>query len=244
MKYAILSIGVIFLSNLAQAPALTQTPRALEISIFGIGPAVDSEAVRAVRRVIGRAVSRGVVDTYITYGYGIEGGSSSCIQLSRFEDSSSLAQLESELLQIRPNPNTTSYDVTAVAACSQPPGNSAQLSEQLADTEWVLEDLGGTSAIATGQKPTLRFIGSDRIAGEGGCNLFSGTSQFNGDRLTVSPLISTRRACVNPQAQEQENRYFRALETAQRVILAEPYLLIYSEGLEVPLRFSRLVPNS
>lgn len=239
MKHAILSIAVFFLSNLAQAPALTQTPRALEISIFGIGPAVDSEAVRSVRRVIGRAVSRGVVDTYITYGYGREGGSTSCIQLSPFEDNSSLLQLERELLQIRPNPNTTSYNVEAVAACSQQTTNSVQ-SEQLADTQWLLEDLGGTGAIALPQKLTLRFIGTDRIAGQGGCNLFSGQSQINGDQFAVSALVSTKRACIEPRAQEQENRYFRALETAQRISFSEPYLLIYSEGSDAPLRFSRL----
>ena len=118
MKYALLCIGSLFLSYLAPAPAIAQTNRAIEISIFGIGPAVDAGAVRDVQRVIGRAVVRGIIDNYITYGYGIEGGSSSCIQLSRFEDDKTLQQLESELLQIRPNPATTSYNVETVAACS------------------------------------------------------------------------------------------------------------------------------
>jgi len=118
MKYAVLSISVFFLSSLAPGIAVAQTNRAIEISIFGIGPAVDAGAVKDIQRVIGRAVSRGIIDNYITYGYGIEGGSSSCIQLSRFEDDKSLQQLKSELLQIRPNPATTSYNVTAVAACN------------------------------------------------------------------------------------------------------------------------------
>lgn len=244
MKSAILSIVVFFLSNLAQTPSVAQAPRALEISIFGIGPPVDAQALRAVRRIIGRAVARGVIDTYITYGYGIEGGTASCIQLSPYEDSKSLSELERELLQIQPNRETTSYNVVTVAACSQPPKSPAQVSEQLADTEWLLEDLGGTAAIANQQKPTLRFIGNDRIGGQGGCNLFSGTSQINGDRLTISTLISTKRACVNSRAQEQENRYFRTLERSQRVSLSGPYLLIYSEGLDAPLRFSRAVPSS
>lgn len=101
------------------AQSQNRQPRALEISIFGIGPAVDAKAVKAVRAVIGRAVTEGVIDTYITYGYGIEGGSSSCIQLSRFQDSQKLRQLRNELLQIKPNPKTTSYSVKAVAACKQ-----------------------------------------------------------------------------------------------------------------------------
>lgn len=118
MKYAFLSIASIFLSYLAPAPAIAQTNRAIEISIFGIDPAVDALAVRDVQRVIGKAVSRGIIDNYITYGYGTEGGSSSCIQISRLEDNKNLQQLESELLQIRPNPATTSYNIRTVAACS------------------------------------------------------------------------------------------------------------------------------
>lgn len=101
------------------AQSQSSQPRALEINIFGIGPAVDAKAVKAVRAVIGRAVTEGVIDTYITYGYGIEGGSSSCIQLSRFQDSQKLRQLRNELLRIKPNPKTTSYSVKAVAACKQ-----------------------------------------------------------------------------------------------------------------------------
>ena len=123
MKHTLLmSIAAFFLSNLAPASTLAQQPqRAIEVSIFGIGPAVDIQALRAVRSVIGRAVTDGVVDTYITYGYGIEGGMSSCIQLSPYQNSQKLNQLRRELLNIRPNRSTTSYDVSLVAACTQQP---------------------------------------------------------------------------------------------------------------------------
>lgn len=218
--------------------------RALEVSIFGIGPAVDPKAVEAVRSVIGRAVAQGVVDSYITYGYGIEGGSSSCIQLSRFQDPKQLLQLRNQLLQVKPNPQTTSYTVKAVAACSQQSQNPTQVGKQLADTEWVLKDLGGAGVIDNLQKPTLRFTGTDRIEGQGGCNSYSAQSQIDGDRLTMSALIATRRACVDPRAQEQENRYFRGLEGAQQVSVEGPALLIYSKGFEKPLRFSRLTSSS
>lgn len=123
MKHTLLmSIAAFFVTNLAPASTLAQQPqRALEVSIFGIGPAVDIQALRAVRSVIGRAVAEGVVDTYITSGYGIEGGMGSCIQLSPYQNSQKLVQLRRELLKIRPNPSTTSYDVRSVAACTQQP---------------------------------------------------------------------------------------------------------------------------
>ena len=121
MKNTILSIAAFFLSNLAPASTLAQSQRALEVSIFGIGPAVDLKALTAVRSVIGKGVAQGVVDTYITYGYGREGGMASCIQLSPYQDSEKLTQLRRELLQIKPNRSTTSYEVKVVAACTQKP---------------------------------------------------------------------------------------------------------------------------
>lgn len=119
MKYTLLAIAAFFLSSLAPASTLAQSQGALAVSIGGIGPAVDFKAVKAVRSVIGKAVANGVVDTYITYGYGIEGGTSSCIQLSPFQNSRKLFQLKSELLQIKPNRETTAYNVSVVAACPQ-----------------------------------------------------------------------------------------------------------------------------
>jgi len=246
MKYAILTLAAVVASHSVQVPTVAQTtPRALEISIFGIGPAVDSQALRAVRQVIGTAVTRGVIDTYTTYGYGIEGGSSSCIQLSSYEDSRSLVQLESELLQIQPNRSTTAYEVKRVPACRQKSISLVQVSE-LTNTEWLLEDLGGTSVniINSPQKPTLRFVNTERIGGQGGCNFYSANFQIDGNRFAVSQVISTKRACIAPQAQQQENRYFRALENAQQISLEGPYLRIYSEGLDEPLRFSRLASGS
>lgn len=119
MKYALLTISALVISSLAPTPTLAQPRGAIEVSIFGIGPAVDSQAVKAVRLVIGRAVAKGVIDTYITYGYGIEGGTSSCVQLSPFQNSRKLFQLKRELLQIKPNPSTTSYNVKIVPSCKQ-----------------------------------------------------------------------------------------------------------------------------
>lgn len=113
--------------------------------------------------------------------------------------------------------------------------------QQLADTKWVLKDLGGTAVINSPQTPTLRFNGPERIEGQGGCNSYSAQSQIKGDRLTVDPIIATKRACVDPQAQEQEIRYFCALEGAQRFSLEGQDLLIYSERYDKPLRFSRFI---
>jgi hypothetical protein len=60
-------------------PAFTEN-RAVEVSISGIGPAVDTAAYATVRQVIGHALADGVIDKFVVYGYGIEGGFSACAE--------------------------------------------------------------------------------------------------------------------------------------------------------------------
>lgn len=119
-------------------------------------------------------------------------------------------------------------------------------SDPLADTEWLLEDLGGTGVIDNAQT-TLHFDSTGRISGQGGCNRYIGRAQRQAVdgapdsefTLTIGAIASTKRLCV-PALMDQENRYFQALQKAERIKLDGPYLLIDSEGIEAPLRFTRL----
>jgi heat shock protein HslJ len=113
-------------------------------------------------------------------------------------------------------------------------------SSGLIGTEWQLEDLGGVgvvdSAIAT-----LQFTEGGKVAGSGSCNRFFGTASISRDSITFSPLGSTRMACAEA-VQTQEGRYLKALQDAERFTLDGRVLLIYSKGLEHPLRFIRKEP--
>ncbi len=106
-----------------------------------------------------------------------------------------------------------------------------------ANTEWLLEDLGGKGVIDNLQT-TLRFNGTNQISGTGGCNRYFGRVQINGDRISVGPIGSTKRLCT-PAVMNQENGFFRTLESADRITLDGPYLLIHANGLEKPLKFTR-----
>jgi hypothetical protein len=88
---------------------------AVEISIGGIGPAVDAAAFETVQQVIGHAVARGIVDKFIVKGYGIEGGFSACAQAS--SRTKGFAAFVKQLRAITPNPNTTAYSLQPVASC-------------------------------------------------------------------------------------------------------------------------------
>ncbi|XGV98487.1 MAG: META domain-containing protein [Leptolyngbya sp. BL-A-14] len=124
-------------------------------------------------------------------------------------------------------------------AIAQANGAMTQPSQpQFADAEWVLEDLNGTGVIDNLQT-TFQFNGRDRLSGQGGCNRYMAQAQLMGSRFTVGAIASTKKLCP-PAVMNQENRYFQALQNAERASLDGPYLLIYSKGIKAPLRFTRL----
>lgn len=97
-------------------PAFPQD-RAVEISISGIGPAVDGAAFQTVRQVIGHAVASGVIDEFLVSGYGIEGGFSACAEAARSTKAHELMDLVRQLRSIHPNPATTAYSVKRTISC-------------------------------------------------------------------------------------------------------------------------------
>jgi heat shock protein HslJ len=110
----------------------------------------------------------------------------------------------------------------------------------LSDSEWLLEDLGGSGVIDNIQA-TLTFPEAGKVAGKGSCNRFFGPAEISGDAIKFGPLGSTRMAC--PEAvMNQETKYLNVLQAAERFEWKDPYLLIHCKGFEKPLRFTRLPP--
>lgn len=132
--------------------------------------------------------------------------------------------------------NPTRVDLLLVRP-AEPPGSGAG---GMAGTKWRLEDLAGTGVLDR-VEATLEFAEEGKVAGGGSCNRFFGTVQISGDAITFGPLGSTRMACAEAVA-TQEARYLKALQDAERFALKGSVLLIYSKGVEKPLRFVRKDP--
>ncbi len=132
--------------------------------------------------------------------------------------------------------------VLALAACQSAalPGNSgitlAELS--LTGTQWLLEDLAGRGVLDRLQS-TLNFSEPGRVSGRAGCNDFSGPIRSDAARITIGPLIVTRKAC-SPAASDQEARYLEALAGARTIRADGPYLLIDTAVAGKPLKFTRM----
>jgi heat shock protein HslJ len=102
----------------------------------------------------------------------------------------------------------------------------------LTGTEWRLVSLGPSGAeeeVVRGTTVTLKFGEDGRASGSTGCNSYGGTYEVRGDRISFGRLISTKRACLDQNANQQEQQFLAALESANRFRLTSDRLTIFSD---------------
>lgn len=101
---------------------------------------------------------------------------------------------------------------------------------------WVAEDILGRG-IVDDSNVTLNFDDAGGMGGSSGCNVMGGNATATGDRLAISGIISTMRACA-PALMEQERRYFDALGAAEHYVIdRDGFLLLDSKGEAAASRF-------
>jgi heat shock protein HslJ len=92
---------------------------------------------------------------------------------------------------------------------------------------------------ATGSNLTIEFTG-ERVAGDSGCNTFSGPYQLAGtDGITIGPLASTLRACADPARDTQERQYLAALGLARTYQVTGRSLTLYRDGGTIAVQYER-----
>ena len=110
----------------------------------------------------------------------------------------------------------------------------------LTGTEWRLVSFGPAGAEASlvaGTTITLKFGEDGRASGSTGCNSYGGTYQVRGDNISFGRLISTKRACLDQNANQQESRFLSAIEAANRFRLSSNRLTILSNRGRNALNF-------
>jgi putative lipoprotein len=83
---------------------------------------------------------------------------------------------------------------------------------QLGGTQWRAEAIDGQQ-VGERVQSTLEFVAPDKVAGRGGCNQFGGPALVSGNTVRFGPLFSTKMACAENAAMDQEGRYLKALES-------------------------------
>ena len=128
----------------------------------------------------------------------------------------------------------------AVLAQSQTTRDLSTDQRLLTGSEWRLVSFGPSGAEASlvaGTTVTLKFGEDGRASGSTGCNSYGGTYQVRGDNISFGRLIGTRRACLDQNANQQEQRFLSALEAAKRFRLSSDRLTILSDRGRNALNF-------
>ena len=110
----------------------------------------------------------------------------------------------------------------------------------LTGIDWRLVSLGPAGSetdVVPGTTVTARFGEDGRVGGSTGCNTYSGSYEVRGDTISVGRLASTRRACLDQNANEQERSFLAALEAANRFRLSSDRLTIFSDRGRTVLNF-------
>ena len=98
--------------------------------------------------------------------------------------------------------------------------------DPVAERYWKLTELYGNPVTSPQEESRIASITFDKsqlqVSGSGGCNSFSGGyTMSKGNKVTFSPLISTKMAC---DIMEQESQFFKALSETVSYIVKDDQL--------------------
>lgn len=106
--------------------------------------------------------------------------------------------------------------------------------ESLENTQWQLQSFGAPDEqilVIEGTPVTLEFGADGQATGNGGCNSYSSAYRQQENVIAFSPIISTRKACMDKAATQQEQQFFAALQSASQFELAANQLtIVYDSG--------------
>jgi heat shock protein HslJ len=110
------------------------------------------------------------------------------------------------------------------------PGRSEGRPITLENTYWRLISLPNTVVRAANPQQAANFTlhaANKTVTGSGGCNQLSGNYTLNGDRLSLSRVVSTLRACADPIMTNTERVFLKSLGTVTqwRIVAANLELL-------------------
>lgn len=116
-----------------------------------------------------------------------------------------------------------------------PSMSDEELSAMLIGKVWVAESIQG-DPVADMTHTSMIFNEDGTVRGRGGCNTYAGRYTLTNGSIMFSPLAATMKMCI-PALEDQEERFFKALEGRQTVWF-EKGLLHLATGGESPCIFA------
>ncbi len=137
------------------------------------------------------------------------------------------------------------FAACTIAACGSGDEDSAggpgRSGGDLAGSQWLLDTAALGVSGAADVSSWIRFD-ADRVAGDDGCNQFSGSYEADGSQLTLGPLASTQIGCAGV-AEEVARRVTSALDSVERYAISGATLSLRdSSGADV-LSYRKSTPG-
>lgn len=141
---------------------------------------------------------------------------------------------------------TPTLIVIATQAPSAVPATPPAQEDNLANTGWTLSSYGKPGAqtpVVASAKTTLSFDAEGRVSGSGGCNSYGGQYRVAQGMISFQQVVSTMMACTDPQIMQQEQQYFKALESTGKFEISADRLTIAYDSGQALLTFAKGIAN-
>lgn len=121
--------------------------------------------------------------------------------------------------------------VLLAAACS------AAAPAALLHIKWFATEVGGVPAVQ-GARSWMEFSEDGHVTGHGGCNRYSGDAKFDHTQLKFGEVASTKMACAEPAAMQQESKLFAAFTATRTYRVEGKDILLLDDAGKVQARFT------
>lgn len=113
------------------------------------------------------------------------------------------------------------------------------------ESAWKLktfECAGEENDVLPGSNITLRFKGDNKLSGSAGCNSYSASYEMgkeNSNSISVGPIISTEKWCLDEGIMEQESRFLSAMRNVSSYEVTPNHLKLFYDDRNSSLNFVR-----
>jgi heat shock protein HslJ len=99
---------------------------------------------------------------------------------------------------------------------------------RLEDRKWILASLNGSAIPKVEQEAFLVFDPAKGSAGgDTSCNAYGGSYKVNGNKISITQIISTMRACIEDERMNIERGFLDGLRSADRYEIKADELMLY-----------------